>query len=292
MYQAIDESSPEARAATFKPYHHVFSPAGDVLLTNGAGAKLFPHHHGVFFGFHKITYHGDKHCDVWHCLEKACQVHVKDLGSEATDDMARHAALVEWHGAEGDVFARETRSMTVWRKNLGETPAWLLEFASRVETADGEPIHLDGDPQHAGFHFRANPEVADLTAKQTYFLRTDGKGALDETRNWDHEHPDAPGNAECVDRPWNAMCFIVGGKRYTVLYLDHPDNPKPARFSERDYGRFGSYFVTDVTKDRPLDVRYRLWVQEGEMTLEQCQALSAQFVAEKSFDPVDQAASR
>ena len=48
MYKAIDESSPEARAATFKPYHHVWSPDGQTLLTNGAGAKLYPHHHGVF----------------------------------------------------------------------------------------------------------------------------------------------------------------------------------------------------------------------------------------------------
>ena len=57
-----------------------------------------------------------------------------------------------------------------------------------------------------------------------------------------------------------------------VVYLDHPDNPKPARSSERDYGRFGSYFVADVTKDKPLKVKYRLWIQPGEMTVEQCEA--------------------
>src|SRR4051812_7658215 len=56
MYKALDESSPEARAATSKPYHHVWSPDGQTLLTNGAGAKLYPHHHGVFYGFNKCTY--------------------------------------------------------------------------------------------------------------------------------------------------------------------------------------------------------------------------------------------
>ena len=41
------------------------------------------------------------------------------------------------------------------------------------------------------------------------------------------------------------------------MYLDSPSNPKPARYSERAYGRFGSYFETDVTEDMPLNVKYR-----------------------------------
>jgi hypothetical protein len=71
---------------------------------------------------------------------------------------------------------------------------------------------------------------------------------------------------------------VLGDKRYTAVYLDHPKNPKPARYSERDYGRFGSYFAADVEPDKPLIVNYRLWLQEGEMTVEQANALSRQFV--------------
>jgi hypothetical protein len=75
------------------------------------------------------------------------------------------------------------------------------------------------------------------------------------------------------------LSFVVDGQRYTVLYLDHPSNPKPSRYSERDYGRFGSYFVADVTKEQPLDVKYRIWVQPGEMTVKECEALSQQFIS-------------
>jgi hypothetical protein len=32
-----------------------------------------------------------------------------------------------------------------------------------------------------------------------------------------------------------------------------------------------------LTKDKPLKVKYRLWVQEGEVTAEQCEALSKAF---------------
>jgi len=61
--------------------------------------------------------------------------------------------------------------------------------------------------------------------------------------------------------------------------LDHPNNPKEARDSERTYGRFGSYFVAEVTKEKPLTVHYRIWLQEGKMTVADVEALSAAFVS-------------
>jgi hypothetical protein len=134
-------------------------------------------------------------------------------------------------------------------------------------------VRLDGDPQHAGFHFRAAQEVASNGKQNTYYLRPDGRGKVGETRNWDAKKPDP----RTVDLPWNAMSFVVGGKRYTVLRVVHPANPRPSRGSERDYGRFGDYCEYDLTPDKPLHLRYRLWVQAGEMTVEQCQAIAAAF---------------
>ncbi len=71
---------------------------------------------------------------------------------------------------------------------------------------------------------------------------------------------------------------MLGGKRFSTLYLDHPSNPKEARSSERDYGRFGSYFEYQITPEKPLRVRYRVVVKEGEFTAEEAAALSADFV--------------
>ena len=78
--------------------------------------------------------------------------------------------------------------------------------------------------------------------------------------------------------PWNAMSFVLGTNRYTVAYLDRPDNPKEGRFSEREYGRFGSYFEYTIEKDKPLTVNYRLWLQDGLMKPAEVAALSANFV--------------
>ncbi|QDT72242.1 DUF6807 family protein [Lacipirellula limnantheis] len=275
----LDESSEQTRNDTFKPYHQVFSPDGQTLLTKGTGG-LFPHHRGLFYGFNKISYGDGKQCDMWHCTGKTFQSHEEVIEQTADDDSASQVVAIDWHGQEGELFAHETREIEVRRTKHDSVDGWQIDFASHLETADGKPIHLDGDPQHAGFQFRATQKVPDETAAETYYLRTDGRGQPGDYRNWDHENPAAKENAENENRPWNAMSFVVDGQRFTVLYLDHPSNPKPARYSERDYGRFGSYFVADVTKDEPLDVKYRLWVQPGEMTVEECATLSQQFISE------------
>jgi hypothetical protein len=277
IYHPLDESSPEAREATFKPYHHVWSPDGGTLLTKGPGG-LYSHHRGLFFGFNRITYGDGQQADVWHCVEGASQTHARELERTADADHARHRVVIQWRGKDGKPFAEETRELAVRRGASGGGDGWLIDFTSHVEPVADGTVHLDGDPQHAGFHFRAAQEVAEKTAKQTYYLRTDGKGGLGETLNWDPAKPESEESRRSVNRPWDAMSFVIGGQRYTVLYLDYPQNPKPSRSSERDYGRFGSYFVADVTKQSPLDVKYRVWVQPGEMTVDQCEALHKEFV--------------
>lgn len=269
MYERVDNSSPARRAETFKVYHHVYNPAGTRLLTKGAGG-LFPHHRGVFYGFNRISYGDGKTADTWHCNNGESQTHEGFLAQEAGPVLARHTLAIDWHGKKDDVFAKEKREMTVYNTAGGT----LIEFASRLESAVG-PVKLDGDPQHAGFQFRASQDVPDKTAKQTYYVRPDGAGKPGQFRNWDPKKPDA----QHTNLPWNALSIVLDDQRYTICYLDRPENPKEARFSERDYGRFGSYFEYQLDEGKPLDLNYRLWVQEGEMKVDEVDARSKGFVA-------------
>jgi len=298
----LDESTEQSRYETYKVFHHLFDPAGNQLVTGGpTGTEeyskdvKYPHHRGIFYGFNRITYGDGQKADTWHCNNGESQQHAsfqsvfsgswkKDPfnGKDTNVPFSSHELAIDWIGSDGKVFAKEKRTVGATVRPNGT----LVNFGSTLESAAGGTIHLDGDPQHAGFQFRSTPEVAANDADKTYYLRTDGKGKLSETRNWDHKNADSPQNAECTNRPWNAMSFVVGGTRYTALYLDHPDNPKPSRYSERDYGRFGSYFVADVTPEKPLTVRYQLWLQEGEMTVEQCEAMSQEFVKYRFADNV------
>lgn len=268
MYAALDESSKDARHATMKPYHHVFDPAtGKTLLTKGPGG-LFPHHRGLFFGFNRISYGegGKQKADTWHCNNGEFTGHQGFTSQEAGPVLGRHLANINWFGQKADLFATEQREMTAYSLPGGT----LIEFASRLKSEVG-PVKLDGDPQHAGFQFRATQEVPDKTKDQTYYLRPDGKGEPGKFRNW-------PGDKGHVDLPWNALSIVVGDQRYTVAMLDRPQNPKEARFSERDYGRFGSYFEYELDENKPLELNYRVWVQEGEMDVAGVQRLADDFV--------------
>ena len=272
----FDDSTKEKRYETYKVFHRLWSPDGKELVTNGVEdpKALYPHHRGIFYGFREVTYDDGKKTDIWHC-PKAYQENEKFLATEAGPVLGRQRVLIAWHGEEKEIFAHEERELTVYATPGGR----LVEFASRLKPVKGV-VHLDGDPQHAGFHFRAAMEVADKTnAVHTFYIRPDGVGKEDETRNWDPKTKEGP-----VNLPWDAMCFLLGGKRFTVAYLDRPENPKEARFSERDYGRFGSYFVADATEKKPVDVEYRLWLQSGPMTVEEVAAKSADFVARPEIE--------
>ncbi len=248
---------------TYKVFHHVYAPDGSAIITKGPGGK-FTHHRGIFYGFSRTSFEGGK-CDIWHC-KGAHQSHEGVIAEEGGPVLGRHTVAVDWHAGD-KVFANEKRELTVYNTPGGR----LIEFASRLSSPGGK-VKLDGDPQHAGFQFRASQKVAEGDQKNTYYLRTDGKGKPGETRNW------GKGNDECANRPWNAMSFVIDGKRYTAEYIDKPTNPKEARYSERTYGRFGSYFVAEFDEDKPLEVNYRIWLQDGEMTVDQAQALRDDFV--------------
>jgi hypothetical protein len=175
--------------------------------------------------------------------------------------------LIDWVGQKGDVFAQEERQMTVYKLPGGT----LVEFATRLKPLV-DKVKLDGDPQHSGFHFRAANEVS-KNGKQTYYLRPDGKGEMGATRNWDPKTKKGPTNLA-----WDIMSFVLGGKRYSVEYIDSPSNPGEKRYSERDYGRFGCYFEYTLTPEHPLLLNHRIWLQEGDMTADQAIALQEGFI--------------
>ena len=283
MNRPYDASSAEARDKSYKVFHHLYDPAGKRFVTNGGFTDdnitdpkklLYPHHRGIMYGFNKCSYGPDlkTQADTWHCPPKGASTahvaHEKTLSTQSGPVLGRHRVLLGWYGAGAKPFALEERELTVYNVKGGT----LVEFASRLKTTGGK-VRVDGDPQHAGFQFRAANDVAEKAKKLTYYLHPDGsKGEMGKERNW-------PQDKAMVNLPWYAVSFVIDGERYSTVYLNHPNNPKETRFSERDYARFGGYFQQDITEERPLVVNYRLWLQNGEMTQEQCDTLRTVFAA-------------
>ncbi|MBL8890919.1 MAG: PmoA family protein [Planctomycetaceae bacterium] len=259
MADNYDDSSAEARDETYKVFHQVWMPSVEGPITKGAGG-LFPHHRGLFVGWNRIGLTQDQvtaEVDTWHA-KKAHQELVSEQVREAGPVYARQVLVVNWINETIQPpapFIRETRELLIFP--IGDQR--LLQFSTRLESLAGE-ITLAGDPQHAGFQFRAAQHVADISKDQTYYLRPDGIDRPGSFRNW-------PDNQSHVNLPFHAMSFVVEGKRFTCTRLEHPDNPGEARFSERDYGRFGSYFEHRLLPQQPLQVQYQLRIVPDETDL-------------------------
>jgi hypothetical protein len=138
----LDESSPEARTATFKVFHHAYDPTGKVLLTKGVGG-LYTHHRGLFYGFMKATY-GENTVDTWHCpppkaRNEAHLAHRAVKSQEGGPVLGRQRVEIDWNGIGKKTFARELRELTVYHVPGGT----LIEFSSLLRPTGG-PVKLNG----------------------------------------------------------------------------------------------------------------------------------------------------
>lgn len=245
MHAAFD---PENIELTKKPFHHVFTPSGDGLITKGAGG-LYSHHRGIYFGYNKCEIDG-KVCDTWHAKQGEHQEHQEVLRAVAGPVFGGHLVTIEWRDRAAKTFIREERSIHTFRQPDGQL---LIEFHSTLHPTRG-PVSLGGDRQHAGVQFRASQKVAE-NETATRYLRPHG---------WSHLPPAKQINSEDhKDLPWNAIQFPLGDRKYTVAYLSDPKNPDGADFSERPYGRFGEFFPWKLTEDNLLTVRYRWWITDS-----------------------------
>jgi len=253
MYD-YDESNTQRTFETYKVLHHVFDEQGKNLLTNGPDGEnpysksvKYPHHRGIFIGWSKLQFEG-KSYDTWHMTKGVRQVHQKFLEKKADAQKARSTALIHWKNGAGQVMVEEKRTTTVYRPVSGTIV--MLDFDTQLKAANGE-VYLNGDPEHAGFQYRPHNDVAKGPAKDKakYLFHREG---IDPKKD--------------KDLPWVVMGYGLNGKRYSVLYMNHPQNPKGAVYSAyRDYGRFGSFFKKTIEAGKTLKLNYRIIVMQSEM---------------------------
>jgi len=266
MYD-YDESSEQRTFETYKVFHHVFDEKGEHLLTNGPDGEnpytkkvRYPHHRGLFIGWNKLRFEGESY-DTWHMSRGVRQVHQKFLEKKADAEKAVSTALIHWKNGDGKVMVEEKRTVTVYRPRDGAIAS--LDFETELKALNGE-VYLNGDPEHAGFQYRAHDDVAkgpsDVKAK--YLFHKEG---LDPKKD--------------KDLPWVAMEYGLNNKRYNVQYMSDPANPNDdAVYSAyRDYGRFGEFFKHTIGAGQTLKLRYRIRVSKG--PLPDRESLAKQYAA-------------
>ena len=235
---------------TKKPFHHVYNPAGERLITKGPGGR-FSHHRGIFLGFYVFLDGSDQRIDIWHARNGERSEHNRVIRKMEGPVMGGHVLAIDWKDLDGDKFIEEIREVRTFRQPQGHL---LIDVRSEL-TALRDKVLLGGDRHHAGLQFRAAQEVAD-DSEATRFIRPEP---------WSDLAPDVElGSENILDFPWNAMFFEVGGQTYTVSYMSHPSNPDGAEMSERLYGRFGEFFSRELSRGETLVMNYRFWITEGE----------------------------
>jgi hypothetical protein len=254
MY-AFDRSTPKRAQETFKVYHHVFGPGTTDLITNGPNG-LYPHHRGLFVGWRQTRYDGGE-IDSWHCIKGAHQRHVRFVEKGVDAHSGFMTSEINWNDGKGEPVVNEIRSVRVTNVGApGGPPAWQIDWTSQLQSRRGK-IELGGDRQHAGFQFRAAQSVA-KTNSATFIRPKDFPQAPKAFEVDDRKDPN-----KFINLGWLAMSYEINGKPYTVTYFEDPALPKPSKYSERPYGRFGAYFKTTLTPQEPLTMRYRVNVTAG-----------------------------
>ena len=90
-------------------------------------------------------------------------------------------------------------------------------------------MKLDGDPEHAGIHYRPSDDLD--RAKTTYIYPKEKRSLTSD-----------------LDYPWVGETFTLkaSGKQYSVVEMNHSTNPKGTKWSAyRNYGRFGGFRCDD-----------------------------------------------
>ena len=240
---AYDDSTKETRHETYKVYTHVYDRDGLKPITKGAGGQ-FTHHRGIFIGWSKTKFSG-KSVDSWHM--KGCdQVYKKIIKSNVDDNSASLTILIEWVTSDGVVFISEERTQ-VFQIVEGSEAFLEVDFNTELKALAAD-IELNGDPEHAGCQFRPSNEVSKNKSAKYLFHKEEVDPKKDR------------------DLPWVAESFKIADQMYFAQHMSHPTIPKGNIYSAyRDYGRFGAYFVSKISKNESLKLNYKFVIGNGEM---------------------------
>jgi hypothetical protein len=261
-YMYAYDTSTETRAhETYKVFHHVYGPGSETIITKGPHGK-YTHHRGLYIGWNKTGFEG-KSLDFWHCTKGAHLRHAKFVEMSADADHGSMTAEIHWNDADRKPVIVEWRTVSVREETTND--GWQIDWSTKLESRRGD-ITLNGDRQHAGFQFRAAQPVAESNGG-TYLRPKSFPQGTAAVQVGDKGDPPAHINLD-----WFALSYEINKQRYTVEYFDNPNLPKPSLFSERPYGRFGTFFKTTLKVDTPLEMKYRIIVARGKPSVDGVQS--------------------
>ncbi|HLU90466.1 MAG TPA: DUF6807 family protein [Cyclobacteriaceae bacterium] len=251
---ALDDRFEKGKTLTARnrSFYEIYDLEGENKITNdGAEGTEYPHHRGIMIGARRVGFEGAE-LSFWGMEDLTVQRHIEFRKNVAGPVLAHTEALIQWNDSTGRTIIEEVRQARIFKQAAPNI--LVLDFTSDLKAVAG-PVTIDGDPDHGGVQFRAHNDVAAGApgSKKATYHSVQNIDSLTRETTADH------------DLPWVAMDFGLNNKTYSVLQMDHPENPGAMWSAYRDYGRFGPFFQDELDENETLTVQYRFWISESEM---------------------------
>ena len=238
----LPEGVPEDRRRSCY-IHPIYGPGGEILTDD------FPpdhfHHRGLSWMWPQVKA-GDRQYDLW-TIKGVRQRFVKLRSCTGGQVYGVLQVANGWYTDEGRNILDETVTITTFRSSM----SGRIVDIELVLRPVGEPVTIGSSGSgYGGLNFRFAPRTDTM-------LCTSG-GALDKDVNRERFlWSDLSGRFD------NSPGFSG------VAIFDHPENPShPTGWSNRFYGILGPSFTgiepVTIQPEKPLQVRYRLWIHEGD----------------------------
>ena len=229
--------------------HPLYGPSGEVLTVDYPGDH--PHHRGIYWAWPEVYYKGAKR-DL-HALQGVFARPSRLVRAEGGTAEATIEAESTWKWGDAEPIVKERAVIRVHRSDGDGGRRVDLEFRFTA-LVDGVAVARRGQTLYGGLNMRTT-----LHAGQKITHHTDPAGARPR-RNW----------GQIVGVP-------AGGKGPVgIAILEHAANPdypgEWVQFPKIDwlqptFPAKGGKFA--LSKDKPLVLRYRLWIRRGAASDEQ-----------------------
>jgi hypothetical protein len=224
-------------------YIHPLYGAGGEILTDD-WVPDHPHHRGIYWAWPEVDWRG-RRGDL-HALQMVFARPTGKIRTETGEDCAGIVAENEWRWEDGTPIVREEATI---RAHRATEAGRAIDLTFRF-TAIDEPVQVArrGTSHYGGLNVRLSP-----AKDQEITTFTDPAGSAPR-RAWSHRSG--------VPRSGSAA---VG---FTVL--QHPGNPDypgdwiqypELSWVQPTFPAANSRFT--ISKDRPLELRYRIWISSG-----------------------------
>lgn len=243
--------------------HPLYGPDGEVVTVDYASDH--PHHRGIYWAWPEVYYKGEKR-DL-HALQGVFARPSKLLRAEGGATGATIEAESIWKWGDTEPIVAERAIIRVHPTAPGDGRLIDFEFTFRA-MVDGVAVARRGQSNYGGLNLRTN-----LHGGMKIAYHTDEAGATPR-RSW----------GQIVGAP-------EGGKApVAIAFLQHPSNPEypgdwvqypKIAWLQPTFPAKGSKFA--LSKDKPLVLKYRLWIRRGAATDEQLAAAWVEYSRAEDF---------